>query len=78
MKNCAGFGRLSVIYPKEDINTRSSVPDAKKYIYPQKKYADFIISYFDPTLKTCLDVFSRSHSLHENIVKLYDEYRRYY
>lgn len=32
------------------------IPDAKKYIYPQKKYADFIISYFDPTLKTCLDV----------------------
>lgn len=32
------------------------IPDAKKYIYPQKKYANFIISYFDPTLESCKDV----------------------
>lgn len=31
------------------------IPDAQRYIYPQKTYADVIISYFDPTLKTCLE-----------------------
>lgn len=31
------------------------IPDANKYIYPQKKYADLIIRYFDASLKDCLD-----------------------
>ncbi len=60
------------------------IPDAKKYIYPQKKYANFVISYFDPTLETCLDV---SHGITmcmkisldcemntENIISLLREY----
>ena len=36
------------------------IPDAKKYIYPQKNYANFIISYFDPTLTDYCDV---SHNI---------------
>lgn len=32
------------------------IPDAKKYIYPQKKYANFIISYFDPNLREGMDL----------------------
>ncbi len=31
------------------------VPDAKKYIYPQKKYADMIITYYDKKLKNCME-----------------------
>lgn len=29
------------------------LPDAEKYIYPQKEYADLIITYFDKTLESC-------------------------
>lgn len=29
------------------------IPDAEKYIYPQKQYADLVITYFDPTLEVC-------------------------
>ncbi len=29
------------------------MPDAKKYIYPQKKYADLIVRYFDSGLTDC-------------------------
>lgn len=30
------------------------LPDAEKYIYTQKKYADIVVSYFDETLTDCL------------------------
>lgn len=29
--------------------------DAEKYIYPQKKYADLVIRYYDSTLTDCMD-----------------------
>ncbi len=35
-------------------------PDAEKYIYPQKKYADVVITYFDKSLKDC---FEEDHSV---------------
>ena len=28
-------------------------PDARKYIYPQQKYADIVVHYFDKTLENC-------------------------
>ena len=31
------------------------IPDAEKYIYPQKKYADMTITYFDKTLTSCYE-----------------------
>lgn len=31
------------------------IKDAEKYVYPQKKYADLVISYFDKTLIDCMD-----------------------
>lgn len=42
-------------YSREDIirQIEKRVPDAKKYIYPQKEYADLIITYFDKTLENC-------------------------
>lgn len=45
-------------YSAEKIVTQieNRIPDAKKYIYPQKNYADLIISYFDPTLVNYLDM----------------------
>lgn len=42
-----GYSRADII---EQIEGRIS--DAKKYIYPQKKYADLIITYFDENLKS--------------------------
>ncbi len=30
------------------------MPDAIKYIYPQKEYADFIVHYYDKTLTDCM------------------------
>lgn len=41
-----GYSREQIL---EQIDKR--LPDAKKYIYPQKKYADMIIQYFDRNLK---------------------------
>lgn len=42
-------------YSKERIVTqiKKRIPDAEKYIYPQKRYADLIITYFDKTLVDC-------------------------
>lgn len=49
-------------YSKEKIVSQieKRIPDAKKYIYPQKEYADLIISYFDKTLNSC---YEDNHSL---------------
>lgn len=43
-------------YSKEKIlkQIEDRISDAKKYIYPQKQYADLIIQYFDKELKDCL------------------------
>lgn len=30
------------------------MPDAEKYIYPQKKYADLIVKYYDRSLQDCM------------------------
>lgn len=35
-------------------------PDAEKYIYPQREYADVVITYFDKTLNDCL---ARNHNI---------------
>lgn len=45
-------------YEIEDIITAidKRIPDAEKYIYPQKQYADLVISYFDDTLTNCRDM----------------------
>lgn len=42
-------------YSKEEIIAQIAkrIPDAEKYIYPQKQYADLVITYFDRTLKNC-------------------------
>lgn len=32
------------------------MPDAERYIHPQKKYADLSITYYDATLTDCWDV----------------------
>lgn len=44
-------------YSKEAIvaQIRKRIPDAEKYIYPQKKYADLTITYFDKTLTSCYE-----------------------
>lgn len=43
-------------YSKEAIlaQIEKRIPDAKKYIYPQRQFADLIITYFDKTLSDCL------------------------
>ena len=43
-------------YTKEQIlkQIEARVEDAEKYIYPQKEYADYIITYFDENLNDCL------------------------
>lgn len=43
-------------YSKEKIleQITARLPDAEKYIHPQKKYADLVISYFDKSLEDCL------------------------
>lgn len=45
-------------YSGEDINAQieQRIPDAQKYIYPQKQFADMIIHYYDSTLKDYYDV----------------------
>jgi len=42
-------------YDKEKIlnQIERRLPDAEHYIYPQKKYADMVITYFDPLLTDC-------------------------
>lgn len=53
-------------YSKEKIleQIAARIPDAEKYIYPQKKYADIIISYYDANLKDCMvDGYKESLSL---------------
>lgn len=44
-------------YTKEKIfaQIESRTPDAVKYIHPQKKYADMILSYYDKTLTDCME-----------------------
>ncbi len=44
-----GHSKKSVI---ESIENR--MPDAEKYIYPQKQYADLIVRYFDKDLHDCM------------------------
>lgn len=43
-------------YSKEAIlaQIEKRIPDAEKYINPQREYADIIIKYFDQTLESCL------------------------
>lgn len=50
-----GYSDCSII---QQIEKR--IPDAEKYIYPQKKYADIVIKYFDENLTDCFDC---SHEL---------------
>lgn len=45
-----GYSREKIL---EQIEER--MPDAEKYIHPQKRYADLSVTYFDRTLKSCLD-----------------------
>lgn len=45
-----GYSNEQII---EQINKR--IPDAKKYIYPQKQYADIVIRYFDSQLTDYFD-----------------------
>ncbi len=42
-------------YSKEKIlaQIEKRIPDAEKYIYPQKQFADLVITYFDKTLENC-------------------------
>lgn len=44
-------------YSKEEIVAQINrrIPDAEKYIYPQKEYADIVITYFDKTLQSCYE-----------------------
>lgn len=46
-----GYSNEKII---EQIEKR--IPDAEKYIYPQKEYADLIVEYFDPSLEDCFDI----------------------
>lgn len=60
------------------------MPDAEKYIYPQKNYADLIVRYFDKTLQNCTD---ENHDVQMsvtltidsavNVEPLIDELQRY-
>ena len=44
-----GYSKEKII---QQIETR--IPDAVKYIHPQKEYADMIIRYYDKNLKDCM------------------------
>lgn len=55
--NMRGYSKEQVV---EQINKR--LHDAEKYIYPQKQYADIVITYFDKTLYDC---YAENH--HEEI-----------
>ncbi len=43
-------------YSKEEVlnSIVKRIPDAKKYIYPQKDYADLTVHYYDKNLKDCM------------------------
>jgi uridine kinase len=43
-------------YSSENIleQIEQRIPDAEHYIYPQKKYADLLVTFYDSTLKDCL------------------------
>ncbi len=43
-------------YTKEEIvrQIEERMPDAVKYIYPQKQFADFVVKYYDKTLLDCM------------------------
>lgn len=45
-----GYSQTEIL---EQIEER--IPDAEHYIYPQKKYADLLVTYYDSTLKSCLE-----------------------
>lgn len=53
-------------YKKEKVleAIEQRMPDAIKYIYPQKKYADILIKYFDDTLK---DYTVENHNIKLNL-----------
>lgn len=42
-------------HSKEEIveQIKKRLPDAEKYVYPQREYADLVITYFDKTLVSC-------------------------
>jgi uridine kinase/Gpi18-like mannosyltransferase len=44
-------------YSKEEIvaQIEKRIPDAQKYIYPQRQFADLVITYFDKTLTSCYE-----------------------
>lgn len=44
-----GYSKEKVLKAIED-----RMPDAQKYIYPQKNYADFIVKYYDKKLIDCM------------------------
>ena len=44
-----GYSREEILKQIED-----RIPDAEKYIYPQKEYADIVIHYYDRHLKDCM------------------------
>lgn len=43
-------------HSKDDVikSIEQRMPDAEKFIYPQKEYADFVVKYFDKNLKNCM------------------------
>lgn len=45
-------------YSSAEINAQieQRIPDAQRYIYPQKQFADLIIHYYDSTLKDYFDI----------------------
>ena len=45
-----GYSQAEIL---EQIEQR--IPDAEHYIYPQKKYADLLVTYYDKTLTDCLE-----------------------
>lgn len=47
-----GYSKRAIV---EQIEKRYA--DAEKYIYPQKGFADMVITYFDKTLTDCLDEY---------------------
>lgn len=73
-------------YSKETIVSQieKRLPDAEKYIYPQKQFADIVITYFDDTLKNC---YVDSHklvlsvkidlSIDVDVAELIDEFATY-
>lgn len=48
--NSRGYSKEKILEQIED-----RLPDAVKYIYPQKDYADMTIQYYDKTLKSCME-----------------------